>query len=406
MKISAASIHSPSALGSLEPNNKHNYNKTAEVLAEAKNTITRFLRKSIANASYEHMFGNGAQFRSDGLYPSRPHSTSGLKYLEIISADCLSAIESHLGKLTEQEQRLLGAVEASTWKYRHHTNGCVENDNTLNLLSFNALQKNNIEHFTSTNAEDITNLSNTDFIFMAVQLDDPSFPSQIRSTLHCKIDYGATAFLIDETYPSHRFSYITLTDQLTSQVPKITDPYYKKYTEMFRIATKEACREIYQPNTEKPPIFSTSHMKKGVALYLIDFLRNTNDIAFRDALTAQPPSPAMLEFAMNCVFQLEFHIPRIVSTRDYLKIPVRKPDLYELIRASNLPGLTELLKTSSSEKVQSAIYEAQYQNNTTVLQHVANYLKNPTTTDEHSGLLEMYEHYFNTSAPELPPNSI
>lgn len=365
----------------------------------AKNTITRFLRTSIANASYEHMFGKGAQFGSEGVYPSRPHGASALQYLEIISADCLSAIESHVGKLNEQEQRLLGTVEASTWKYRHQTNGCVENDNTLNLLSFDALQKNNIEHLAKTTAEDITNLSNTDFIFMAVQLDDPSFPSQIRSTLHCKIDYGATAFLIDETHPNHRFSYITLTDQLTNQVPKVTDSFYKTYTEIFSTAVKEARREIYEPDTEKTPLFSASHMKKGVALYLIDFLRNTKDIAFRDALTAQSPSPAMLEFAMNCVFQLEFHIPRIVSTRDYLKIQVRKPYLSELISASNLPGVTQFLKASSSEGVKSAIYEAKYQNNMTVLNHVANYLKSPATPDEHRELLEQYKHYFNASAP-------
>lgn len=104
----------------------------------------------------------------------------------------------------------------------------------------------------------------------------------------------------------------------------------------------------------------------------------------------------MLEFALNCVFQLEFHIPRIVSTRNYLKLPVRKPTLYELVRASNLSDLEKLINTSSKEEVQPAVYEAMFQHNTTGLRHLADLLNN-SMTDEHSQLLETLKRFNDSS---------
>ena len=95
------------------------------------------------------------------------------------------------------------------------------------------------------------------------------------------------------------------------------------------------------------PIFSFQHMKAAVGLHLIDFLRLTNDAKFARYLLSPRLSDESLDRALNLVFQVEFHIPRMLGGRNLVAKRMRKITLADLIDASRVDLLDDFLANSS-----------------------------------------------------------
>ncbi|EFW9296736.1 hypothetical protein E4479_21690, partial [Shigella flexneri] len=83
------------------------------------------------------------------------------------------------------------------------------------------------------------------------------------------------------------------------------------------------------------PIFNTKDMRLGIGLHLIDFIRKSKDQGFREFCYNKNIDPVSLDRIINFVFQLEYHIPRMLSTDNFKKIKLRDISLEDAIKASN-----------------------------------------------------------------------
>lgn len=64
-------------------------------------------------------------------------------------------------------------------------------------------------------------------------------------------------------------------------------------------------------------------------------LRKSKDQRFKDFCYSKNIDPVSLDRVINFVFQPEYHIPRMLSTDNFIKIKLRKISLEEAIEASN-----------------------------------------------------------------------
>ncbi|SVG72297.1 OspC3 [Shigella sonnei] len=76
-------------------------------------------------------------------------------------------------------------------------------------------------------------------------------------------------------------------------------------------------------------------MRLGIGLHLIDFIRKSKDQGFREFCYNKNIDPVSLDRIINFVFQLEYHIPRMLSTDNFKKIKLRDISLEDAIKASN-----------------------------------------------------------------------
>ncbi|HGB0135206.1 TPA: type 3 secretion system effector OspC2, partial [Shigella sonnei] len=149
---------------------------------------------------------------------------------------------------------------------------------------------------------------------------------------HHTVDFGANAYIIDHDSP---YGYMTLTDHFDNAIPPV---FYHEHQSFFLDNFKEVVDEVSryvhgnQGKTDVP-IFNTKDMRLGIGLHLIDFIRKSKDQRFREFCYNKNIDPVSLDRIINFVFQLEYHIPRMLSTDNFKKIRLRDISLEDAIKA-------------------------------------------------------------------------
>ncbi|ENC3093530.1 type 3 secretion system effector OspC4, partial [Shigella flexneri] len=230
------------------------------------------------------------------------------------------------------ERHLLSIIINSNFNFRHQSNSNLSNI-ILNIKSFDKIQSENIQTHKNTYSEDIKEISNHDFVFFGVEISNHQEKLPLNKTHHT-VDFGANAYIIDHDSP---YGYMTLTDHFDNAIPPV---FYHEHQSFFLDNFKEVVDEVSryvhgnQGKTDVP-IFNTKDMRLGIGLHLIDFIRKSKDQGFREFCYNKNIDPVSLDRIINFVFQLEYHIPRMLSTDNFKKIKLRDISLEDAIKASN-----------------------------------------------------------------------
>jgi len=294
-------------------------NKSADI-------IKGFFRKSIAAQSYGRMFSMGERFKHLGInlppLSKEKFSFASLQHLDAISNAYLNEIKEKTQNLTPQEKKLVDKVVAAKLHLRHQSNyQLIGSNNTLNIHSLNKLRLDKSNVTTLTNIADINELSNHDFVFCGVEFSDDK--SQLPlNTKHADWDYGAYAYLTDEPFP---YAYLTLTDHLCNKVRFVKNDFgYEKFALPFTQMVKEKTRIVRGNKSEKDvPIYNIKDMKLALGLHLIYFLRKSDDVEFKKFALNENLDSKQLDGILNYIFYPEFHVPRMISTTNYMKVKLR-----------------------------------------------------------------------------------
>ncbi len=318
-------------------------------LDHCANTVKNFLRKSIAAQSYSKMFSQGTSFKSLNLSIEAPSgarsSFRSLEHLDKVSRHYISEIIQKVHPLSSDERHLLSIIINSNFNFRHQSNSNLSN-NILNIKSFDKIQSENIQTHKNTYSEDIKEISNHDFVFFGVEISNHQEKLPLNKTHHT-VDFGANAYIIDHDSP---YGYMTLTDHFDNAIPPV---FYHEHQSFFLDNFKEVNKEVsrYVHGSKgiiDVPIFNTKDMKLGLGLYLIDFIRKSEDQSFKEFCYGKNLAPVDLDRIINFVFQPEYHIPRMVSTENFKKVKIREISLEEAVTASNYE---EINKQVTNKKI-------------------------------------------------------
>ncbi|WP_338295700.1 T3SS effector OspC family protein, partial [Escherichia coli] len=197
----------------------------------------------------------------------------------------------------------------------------------------NKNQSENICTHKNTFSDDIKKIANHDFVFFGVEISNHKEKLPLNKTHHA-VDFGANAYIIDHESP---YGYMTLTDHFDNIIPhSFHHEHISFFSDNFKEVVNEVRRYVHGNNGKADvPIFSTKDMRLGIGLHLIDFLRKSKDQRFKDFCYSKNIDPVSLDRVINFVFQPEYHIPRMLSTDNFIKIKLRKISLEEAIKASN-----------------------------------------------------------------------
>lgn len=316
------------------------YDKSADI-------IKHFFRKVIAAQSYSKMFSHGFFFKNLGQAlpkPSGKSSFNSLKHLDTISKNYLERIKAKTAELTYEEDILVSKVRSAKIILRHQTNSNLAKDGVLNIFSYEKLFNSNLLNTCNTNQLDKDTLSNHDFVFFGIEFSGDGIKHPLN-TLHNSFFNGGNAYLLENQYPH---GYLTLTDHFFNTVPTYDKHEHKEFNAQFPCAEYEISRFINSDNgTNDVPIFNVKDMKLAIGLHLVNFIRSSKDLnlkafALNDNLTEKE-----LDRLINFIFQLEFHVPRMISTTRFKEVRVREIDLESAIIASNMERIDELVKTKA-----------------------------------------------------------
>lgn len=321
---------------------------------QAAQSITALMRTSLAASAYHRMFSQGSHFKPLKYEPrEQPWHPEALKQLETLSSSNLTRVKTKLGPLSAPEKKLLAAVIDSPWHFRHQSNGPVVNSSAkpgesdyVNILSHHGLDRQKIFRGSSTVLDDIEATANNDFVFFGLELTDSFKTGKVRSTTHSSLVYGQEAYLLPGTDTRVQHGYLTLSDhQCPGFSSEVIAPEMAQWRfwhkPMIWSAAKDIVRQdVADPVTQKSQMFSAADMKLGLGLSLIQFLRETNATSFKKWVyrNATENSKA-LHRSVNLVFQPEFHLPKIWSSRNFSQVNVGKASLGELLRAANYKKL-------------------------------------------------------------------
>ncbi|WP_073715035.1 T3SS effector OspC family protein [Shigella boydii] len=317
-------------------------------LDHCADTVKSFLRKSIAAQSYSKMFSQGTSFKSLNLSIEAPSgarsSFRSLEHLDKVSRHYLSEIIQKTHPLSSDERHLLSIIINSDFNFRHQSNANLSN-NTLNIKSFDKIKSENIQTYKNTFSEDIEEIANHDFVFFGVEISNHQETLPLNKTHHT-VDFGANAYIIDHDSP---YGYMTLTDHFDNAIPPVFYHEHQSFLDKFSEVNKEVSRYVHgSKGIIDVPIFNTKDMKLGLGLYLIDFIRKSEDQSFKEFCYGKNLAPVDLDRIINFVFQPEYHIPRMVSTENFKKVKIREISLEEAVTASNYE---EINKQVTNKKI-------------------------------------------------------
>jgi len=335
----------------------------------AKRWINYFYERCAARA-YDKMFSQGKRFvdRKINLKPSKENHSSVKNTLEIlahISSKNINEINALVQPLSTAEKGLFERITTLTWRFRHVSNHDVTAKGYLNLYSFDKLcQEKELYPHTAIHAADVTELANTDFVFFGVEFHHSHLAEHIEKT-HSGHFYGCTAYLINEEHPLVKLGFLTLSDHYLGVIPspqdkaRIDDNFgviFKGFPIIFQELNEQGERSTLKTRLvytkEKTnivcdnPLFSYADMKAALALYFIDFIRRSEDSAFKESLFSAALDNITLSRWLNTVFQCEFHLPHMLSTYTYSSVLLEKPDHFQLAMANNVRQLAAYLKDS------------------------------------------------------------
>lgn len=311
--------------------------------------IKDFFKKKIAAQSYNKMFSKGTNFKELSIElaesSTRKASLYSLQHLSNISKNYLTKIKEKTSNLTPQEKVLLSKVVDAKLHFRHQSNSnLVNRAGTLNIMSLDKLQFDDVFTAKNTYSEDIICLSNQDFVFFGVEFSD-CIDHLPLNTRHSTMDFGANAYIVDDKFP---YGYLTLTDHFYNTIPPAFMHEHKNFIAQFSEVRNEIERKVHgDKGTKDVPIFNTKDMRLGLGLHLINFLRNTSDKGFKTFAMNKNLDSKDLDKILNFVFQPEFHVPRMVSTNNFKEVKLREIRVKDAVVASNFEALSAYIKNKN-----------------------------------------------------------
>lgn len=356
-----ASIASVNMISDETPNHSVLKHKSAH-------TIQHFFKKIIAAKSYQTMFSNGSFFKDNGhhLPQATKLTLNSLSHLDKVSNHYLNEIKQKVTDLTKEEQTLFNKITNCRLHFRHQSNHHLSKDGILSISSNARLEREKIVSSTNTYSFDKDKLSNNDFVFFGLEFSEDKSQLPLNKK-HGNINYGAKCYMLEE---KKNYGYMTLTDHFGCHVENFAAQEHKGFITQFKDMKTELYRSIHgskanqnamlivsknsislfsqdkitQLNSagyflydedEKPlsgqenmpiiikhdaPIFSQNDMKQGLALHLIDFIRLSKDEKFRTYILSSDLSNKELDHFLNSIFHPEYHIPRMISTREFMQV--------------------------------------------------------------------------------------
>ena len=342
---------------------------------ESANRVKGFLRRFLAAQCYGKMFSTGRSYSTLGTSlpaankhleiftsanpPSittaekttsskkeksyKKHTFAALDHLGTVSAAYLASIRSKVPNLTPDEEGLIEKIENQPWHFRHQSNSALEGAKAggaqVDISSNDKLVTDSGKCIGHTLAPDRIYLGNQDFVFFGVEFSNDGGNMPLNQQ-HSSIDYGANSVLIGEENKMASLGYFTLTDQLDNQVPPFAYTQHGSFNQLFPTAARIVGRAVYGDKGHcDVPIYSTKDMKLALGLHAVDFIRKCKDQAFQSFMLNPDINGASLDNGLNAIFQSEFHIPRLLSTRNYTYKKLRSMKLEEAVIAHNFTEL-------------------------------------------------------------------
>jgi len=322
-----------------------------EVIAKSADTIKAFLRKTIAAQSYGAMFANGWYFKELGQNipaADRKFSFSTLHHLDKISKYYLDVIVKKTPNLNQQETDLINNITNSALTFRHQSNAGLAKHGKLNIFSNKKLGNEKIDMRGSIYGADKAGISNDDFVFFGVEFFSEDLSQLPLNTRHTGIDFGANAYLVKERFPH---SYLTLTYHFDNITCRPSEHEHQNFVTKFPKALEEVFRYVHcDKGRIDIPMYNVKDMKLALGLHLVDFIRNSQDNALKHFALSGDLTGKELDRLINFIFQPEFHVPRMVSTKNFKEVKLREISLEEAIDASNVACLEELVKSKKSAR--------------------------------------------------------
>lgn len=308
---------------------------------DSANIIKNILRKRIASKSYLTMFSEGAHFKKDKYNLSLNTGKEALACLDRISRGNIHEIISQIQSLSKKEKNLLAKIVDADIVLRHQTNSNLSNNGTLNIFSNKKLQSIDTPPTTRALDEEITDLSNHDFIFFGIEFSDKDTTHPIN-TKYKGWDFGSNAYIVKDEF---EYGYLTLDHHYGGYVNSGFDHEHKEFYSQYKIAEKEISN-IYSSNEENTDIamYSRKNMKLAIGLNLIKFIRNTSDMRLKEFALSGKLSTLDIDRLVNFIFQPEYHLPRMISTKKFLEVRLADISLKDAIMAANLIRIDELVK--------------------------------------------------------------
>ncbi|WP_213989919.1 T3SS effector OspC family protein [Sodalis sp. dw_96] len=307
--------------------------------------IQRFFGKVIAARSYYNMFSIGTYFKEIGnelpTVSGQP-SFASLTHLDRISAGYLAQIKAKTPDLSSEEQALLKKVLGANMMLRHQSNAYLAESGLLKIYSNDYLINHGIFPGGNTFTQDKEYLHNQGFVFFGVEFSADLSQAPLN-TKHSTFDFGANAYLVEERYPH---GYLTLTDHFDNYHFRFLTHEHQDFIKQFPKAEFEASRRIHgDKGVHDVPIYNRQDMKLALGLHLINFVRSSEDIVFKEFSLKNDMTDKELDRLINFVFQPEFHVPGMVITPRFSEKKLRDIPLKDAVTASNLKRMNELVQS-------------------------------------------------------------
>lgn len=308
---------------------------------DSANIIKNILRERIASKCYLTMFSEGFHFKKDKYKLSPNTGKEALAYLDRISRENIHEIIKQTQPLSKKERFLLAKIIDTDVVLRHQTNSNLSNKGTLNIFSNKKLQSLDTPPTTRALDEEITDLSNHDFVFFGVEFSDKNTIHPIN-TKYKGWDFGSNAYIVKDEF---KHAYVTLDHHYGGYITSDFEHEHKEFTSQFEIAEKEIS-SIYTSNKKNNDIamYSTKSMKLAIGLNLIKFIQNTSDMKLKEFALSGQLSTLDIDRLINFIFQPECHLPRMISTKKFQEIRLADISLKDAIMAANLTRIDELVK--------------------------------------------------------------
>ncbi|QJU42276.1 T3SS effector OspC family protein [Serratia marcescens] len=308
---------------------------------DSANIIKSILRERMASKCYLTMFSEGSHFKMDKYKPSPNTGKEALACLDRISRGNIHEIIKQTRPLSKKERFLLAKIIDTDVVLRHQTNSKLSNKGTLNIFSNKKLQSLDTPPTTRALDEEIADLSNHDFVFFGVEFSDENTTHPIN-TKYKGWDFGANCYIVKDEL---KHAYVTLDHHYSGYVHFDFEHEHKEFTSQFEIANKEISN-VYTTNNKNNDIamYSSRSMKLAIGLNLIKFIRNTSDMKLKEFALSGQLSALDIDRLINFIFQPEYHMPRMISTKKFQEFRLADISLKDAIMAANLTRIDELVK--------------------------------------------------------------
>jgi hypothetical protein len=320
----------------------------------AARKIQLFFKKFLAAKAYKHMFDNGEYFKQYKEISSSPKSL--VDYLTIaqkLSDKAIKEIKNHLGELTDQEQAFLQRIiNLPNFTLRHQTAYNLDHlnskeESTLTIKSNRCLNESGAICRGLTKQQDITALSNNDFVFFSVSFDDADLAIKPEySEIGDNTDYGYKAYLTH--HKNGTLGYFTLTDHFHNGIlpSDIRCIFCKTYPRL----QKHIYEKIHGSLGNKDiPMFTEKDMRLGLAYHSIYIIRKTECRRLKNFIYQNCSLPELNEF-LTVIFTPEFHIPRILSTTDFKSHKLRSKTTEEFYKLLIFYKNTDMIRENYFSK--------------------------------------------------------